>query len=174
MGYIYSQSDVPISDGNDCVLDVLVSLLLDSRDAPVNFIWAWASKFVKRRLNGDDVSNMHLQVELTSSLLTPAVGAHHFYVFQVWRARPQPVRGPQRHLFADFLPSLAFVSTRQCFTPPEHSGLHHLDRSSWRTACVCGSHDQIADAGGQTGIHLLTNKMEEMGPGGHTSLKFSL
>lgn len=27
---------------------------------------------------------IRLQVELTSSLLTPAVGEHHFYVFQVW------------------------------------------------------------------------------------------
>lgn len=46
---------------------------------------------------------MRLQVELTSSLFTPAVGAHHFYVFQVWRARPQPLRDPPRHLLAHFL-----------------------------------------------------------------------
>lgn len=37
---------------------------------------------------------IRLQVELTSSLLTPAVGEHHFYVFQVWWTRPQPFRDP--------------------------------------------------------------------------------
>ncbi len=32
----------------------------------------------------DTVSSVKLQVELTSSLLTPAVREHRCYVFQVW------------------------------------------------------------------------------------------
>lgn len=43
-------------------------------------------------VNSDTI--IRLQVELTSSLLTPAAGEHHFYVFQVWWTRPQPFREP--------------------------------------------------------------------------------
>lgn len=88
-----------------------------------------------RRVNGDGVSNVRLQVELTSSLLTPAVGAHHFYVFQVWRTRSRPLRdppppAPSVHRLP--VPSRVFVSTCQCFPQLEHSGLHHLGQSWWR------------------------------------------
>lgn len=48
---IYSQSDFPISDGDDCALDALLPLLWDSRDAAVNFICARAAKVVKSRLS---------------------------------------------------------------------------------------------------------------------------
>lgn len=56
-----------------------------------------------RSANVDAACAVRLQVELTSSLLTPAVGEHHFYVFQVWPARPQPHGHPPRHLFRHFL-----------------------------------------------------------------------
>lgn len=106
----------------------------------------------------DPVSTVRLQVELTSSLLTPAVEKHYFYIFQVRRTQLQPSGTHCTICSVTSCASLNFASIHRYLTVPPSWSDPELESRCALIPLQSGSHDLVCDVANAKTLNLSTNK----------------